>query len=626
MKNLSSDENGKLTLSQYAIEQLAARVDGWVEAGKQQHGDIGERWKVNEAFYRNQPTRKASRVFPDAEQYHMPLVQPKIDALTGNVSQSILSQSPYLICRLRGPRSDRMEDVEADLQYLFETGAFDVVFDEALLLAALCGVGIIRTTFKLEVEGFGAQHEQTALALNEEIITDEGPIKVRYAGIEFVAIHPADFIVYPANVKVMSGAKMVGHRYYRRVQEIEEMQKSGEYYNWVDPIAGGDSPTEEASGRDYAYAGGNPTVSIDEPKDELVRCWSLIVRLDLNEDGIEERYVIEFAESMSQILRIEKYDELSRPWYVDIRFHQEYGGFFPAGSPAQNLQGLQLMNTEILNLLLDGSLFGAFPPVFVDGNAFNVNIQRSYKPGEIIPTEGGMTPYSPLSRFDPGALPLVAQYVSQAADQAVRISMNGVGSQLRSGTTATEVAQIAAGQNQGLNRYIQMVGMGVVQIGVLILELYRLNFDMLKALHGDALLCNEPPPDQIRVELNGKVPMNTAAARMANAIQLLQALAPMAAQIGIDLRQLVKAVVDASELPNSEKFLIPEEELAMMMMQQQEAMNGTGPDGSQGMVGTEGGGLPPGNPGGEGGLDPAQIEQLLALFGGGGDMQEPGRV
>lgn len=573
----------KLTLERR--KELATELGTMIQAGIDQRGSLQERWDVNEAFYRNQPPLIPSKVWKDAAQYHIPLVQPKVDTLVAATTGTIIGSEPYVIARERGDEQARMEEQENDIHYLMEGGAFDSCIVRAATIAACCGVCPVRVSFDVEAQGFGSVHEDQSITLDVDLETPKGNVKVRYAGVVFDVIHPADFIMYPAAARRIPAAKLVGYRFYRRVAEVRELQKAGRYFEDVE-IFGGDMPEVYAAGRDEAYARSSPSTSIASSEDQLVELWSCILRMDCDGDGVEELYDVVYAEGMTELLLFEPY-KMSRPWFFDFRFHEEYGSFWPAGSIAQNLQGLQLMYSELHNLLLDGSYMTAFPPIFMDGSAMMGQQQRRYEPGEVIPTEGGVQPYSPNTRFDPGAMPMMIQQIERLADTVVRISANGQGTQFRSGITATEVAQVAAGQQQGIDQYIQRLGVAVVQVTQFIAELYRLNFDLLKSLHGTALQLEEPPSDTARYELNGKSPVNTAASRIANAQMLMQFADDP--QVGADKYELFKALLENSQLPNGEKCQIPKELMQMGLQQMLGEMNGQiGPDGA--VVGEAGSG------------------------------------
>ncbi len=549
-------------------KSLAARIDSMLRTAINEREGLSTRWATNEAYYRNQPPGLPSKAFPDAEQYHVPLTQPKIDALTASVCGTITGADPYVIAKTHGQKQDRMEPLENDIHYLLEAARFDLQLRRAAVVSGCCGVSIMRVMFETYVQGFGASHHEHAMTLDEV----ENPLadamgKIRYAGLAVDVIHPNDFAIFPSSCTLIQSAKALGHRFYRRVQEVMEFQAAGRYYDDVD-VKGGDSPDEHQSGRDTAYAKSH-TAHSEEDIDQLVELWSLLVRLDLNEDGVEETYEITYALSDQEILDIRPY-LLSRPWYFDFRYHVEYGGFWPAGSVAQNLQGLQAVYNELHNLLIDGSYISAFPPIFYDGSPLVANQAERYAPGDMIQTEGGMTPYSPTARFNGQYILPAIQQIERIADQTVRISQNGGGTQMRSGITATEVAQIAAAQQAGINEYVANMGLSVVQVAQFSAELYRMNFLVIKSLHLDALMLEDPPPATVRYELNGKSALNTAAVQITNAQMLMQFAQDV--ETGLDKYELAKALVDASQLRNGEKIQHPKEEvLALMAQMQQQA-------------------------------------------------------
>ena len=77
-------------------DALARELAEEIRLSLKNRGTLPQRWRENEALYRNEPGRSNFDVIEDFTPYHVPLMQPLIDALIEAVATGPLSPSPLL--------------------------------------------------------------------------------------------------------------------------------------------------------------------------------------------------------------------------------------------------------------------------------------------------------------------------------------------------------------------------------------------------------------------------------------------------------------------------------------------------------------------------------------------------
>jgi len=557
-----SDTEANVDLTAEQKKKIERLISEHIQVGEQARMPLKARWDQNEALYRNEvpemPAMHPKVTKPTAD-HHVPLMGPRIDNLIGVTVDTVTSSLPYCVARAMGRAQPRMDDQEEDLQTLLDLADFEFAIEDLARDAATCGRSIAWVRFEATTPEYDRNIHVGQLA--------EGDLS--YCGIVIEPIHPADFVLYPANVKHIRQAKLAAHRSSHRLQEIEELQQLGRYYSEDDDskVSGGEDPhLEDAAGRNPMHDLVNTSDMGTDPKDEQLTCWYGYVRLDLDGDGYETLYHFVFAEKDERLLFLRPHLLNNCP-YIDFRFHRQPGIWWPSNSVAYNLNALQLVYNELHNLLIDGSWITALPPAFVEGTAMFQDDNESirYSLGEMFPVHQGQTVTTTTPRFQPIYIPSMIQQVERVADQVAGISQNGSGSQMRN-ATATEVEAVQQGQDRAVSRHINNFSEGVIHLVAYAAVLFRTNFPILKERYQDRLKC-EQPPDEAIFSLNGSR-MNSTPQYQLSIAQLLAQFA-QDPEYGLVKWEIGRMILNASRIPNREIIQMSKEQTQMQVQMMQ---------------------------------------------------------
>lgn len=476
---------------------LGRRIQEMVRLGESERAHLEPRWDALSRYYRGENYSRNFAPYEGSACFNVPMLQPKLDGLCAQICSAITSSRPYFMGYSDGGSSEDLNQAERTLQFFLERSSFSGKVREAAQLAALYGRGVLRASFdSVEV------------------------------GIKVDAIHPADFVCYPAASASIETAQCAGHRFRLRTQEVRERQLAGVY--WGEPDSEGSDETEEL--------------------------WSLLVRLDLDEDGIEERYEVTLAASSGMVLSLQPYP-LSRAWYFAPYFRTEFGSFWHSGSVGHNLQGLQVATNELWNLLYDGAMMSAFPTQFASEGTLPEASIRS-KPGDVVPVMGQPNVQQVQVRFDGSMMVPLLQMLDQLSDVVSRMPRTALGQQFRGAATATEISALQSAYSTGLNEYAANFGEELGRFADLCWELICRNSGRLMRQFSAALgfEAEDIFAMSFRWELNGRTPTNTPGMRYAMAERLLS-LAGGALGSELDVRALLSTMVEASELPNAQRIM-----------------------------------------------------------------------
>ena len=399
-------------LQHYLSSELQSAMDA--------KGGLLDRWELAEKIDRNDPSVAGTKLFDNVDPRAVPSLSPRINRIE-NVTMSSLTGNAVMVQAIPDDREQaRADQLERGLQTTWERGGFERKFRMAMHTALLCGVSVIRQRFTPS------------------------------AGMVFDPIHPGDFVCANTYGLDLADKHLVGHRFFTPRWKAKEMVKSGDYElvtnKDVDNLPAAD-PSLARSGRDAAYDATNSETSTERDND-LLELYELIIRIEL--DGKPERCKVVYSQDGTKVLSKEPYI-YSRPWYFDVRFHDEYGKFWPSGSVAQDIVGLCLLKSDMFNLTATGSMAACAPPVVISGGTLgkkhkSVNLAQIYE-----------TPYDlkvqqiPIS-FDPGAMPAVMEMVDRLMESATGVTDVRLAAERKSGDiTATQISaeEQAAAQNEG---------------------------------------------------------------------------------------------------------------------------------------------------------------------------------
>lgn len=520
-------------------QQLGNKLKAMIESGLMDKGSLPQRWSVNQANYDNNPARWSNRFLPGAEMMHFPLVQPKVDRLAGATVRTMMGADPVLTGTLRG-QGQRVEDVENTLQFFMDIGQLELRLRQLGTMSGVSDCAVLRVAFDVATNEVMAAHP-------EHVVTMPGML--HYAGFKFDVIHPDDFVVFPSTPFGIQAATMCGHRFWRTMGEIDELKITGRYFDDAQ-VAIGPDPTSYGT-RDWQFSR-LASNSAPDTDDMPVELWEVIVKLRLGKAKMPSRYRCTVAISTGALLAIAPYNYI-RPNYREFRFKDiEHGSYWPGRSVSQDLQGLQRAYNHLHNLMIYGSYHSAFPAIFGEGLPHKV---VQYMAGDMVRTDGGDLMQANV-RFQAQHIPEMIDRIEVLGDKVVRISSMGTGGQLKGDTSATEVAAIVRGQEQGENDYLLNFGASLYDIADMMREQLFANWNFWKPLYGEQapVRMQEDLMLPVRWTLQGRNPMSTPEVMMAKFEKLIEK-AQMFPDAGINVFEVLQSYVNAMQLANAEKIL-----------------------------------------------------------------------
>lgn len=591
-------------------EALVKIFDQIVSDGVSSRDGLEAIWEQNERIYRNEIAGPRS-VLDGLEPFHVPLSQPRQDQLVAITSNIICTQKPYMLCDCGDTEGARAREMVVHREW--ERANFDLVIQELGQIATNTNRGILRVTYA---------HDPSGILTGDATTTSPKRSQVKFSGINLEVIHPYNFICLPATVNGIRGAYAVGHRFYRTVADIRELQRLGKYIKPTDgsePLSGGDTPLTTMAGDQFRYAGISDDPAYD-PSMEKVELWDIIVKLsggpDLDSPSNQRYYRATYANTDRCLLAFEEYP-FSRPWYFGFGFLLDQNQFWSGRSIARNLAPLQDAYNSIHTALYNGAMMSSMPPVF--GPKPSGEKSSYYGYGEYVEVTGGDSIQVPTIQFRGEPLERQAASIERIADLVSRVSENMMGATNRTEITATQTEVVSSGANAGLQAYIRCFTDSLPEAASFTMELLHSYYPMWQHENPEsaAALPYGEFEDYGLWTTAGKSPMSTRTARLQSLQMLLQTglqLQSAGIDVGIQWYEFVRTILENADLVGNDKIQMSPEEMAKqqqlqmeqqaMMMEAQggEAQPGSGPD--QGVpVESNMGDIPPGmeGPGGPGG-------------------------
>ena len=516
----------------------ALRMD--VDAAIRERAALADRWRVNTAYYENNPPRWVNRLLPGCEMMHFPLTQPKIDRMAGTTVRTIFNVDPINTAQLRGANG-RQRDLERGIQFFREIGGLEQRVRSIGTISALTDACVLKCTFDIVTD-----QEHDRKPDNVTLL----PGFASYAGFRYEVKHPDDFVIFPASPFGMQSAKLVGDRFWVRESTVKARQADGTYFK--DAVVSVSAGPQNYASRDYNMGRLAPGMAGSDDTDQLVECFDLLVKLRLEPDGKLRRYQVTLAYDTSAILCIKRY-YYSKPWYREFRFKDvEYGSYWSSRSVAQDLQGLQRAYNHLNNLLIYGSYVAALPAVFGRGLPSKAT---KYMAGDVFNLDDDTTVTTVDTRFDPAAIPLMCERIERLADAVVRITQIATGQQTKAGTSATEVAELMRAQGTNDNDYLVNFGQGLMELADIEREQLFHNFAYWKPLYMDQVPIIDPSilAMPVRWSLQGKNPNTTPEVHLAK----FEALLEKAVQFPMlmDVQATLRCYVNAMETGNEDQIM-----------------------------------------------------------------------
>lgn len=572
------------------LNNLGLDLHRWIIAGIAEQGALPERWEQLEKDYSTQPTAGGVELIPGQPPRCFNITQSRVDQLVGGVCGPMTANQPYFVAKAYGQDESSVKMAENTVYYLQRVADFERRLRMATRMTCMAAPAIFR--FMLRDEG--DEDIDISLSGNEKVLP------------RLDVIHPKDFVIYPAAVHDIRRAVLVGQRLWFTLQEIQDLQESGDYLpGEIAPV--GENPQDYEVGRRKDWSMTEETAGIVPPEHFLIQCYEVLFKGTL-EDDTRKWYRAIIALQQKQVLLIERYP-YSQPWYFEHFLDEEYGAFYRANPPAQKLQQIQSAVNDVTNLMIDGSIFSAFPAGFTNARMLKQDFMK-YEAGTLNYIDGDPNSiHWTKCDFDPKVMPELIEKFEDWADSAIRISQAGMGQEFKSGTTATEASGILAGQQAGLDEYRANAAMSGVRLCDFIRELAFLHHDELQATFGEAYPCSDRGclEKPLMWEAAGKTSENLPQTIINKLQMLMQFLMPlvqplMQQGVSINLPELVKVYFDSLKLPvDTDKVL----QKYMQSPQGQEMMNGNPAQLGNVLSQLGMGGNPNGPPPGNGPLPPS---------------------
>lgn len=456
------------------------------------HG-LKPRWEQNERVYRNEPGIAAVRLYDNFEPRTVPVLSPRINRIT-NVTIAALT-APSVWVQAIGDDQEQATQAEHALQQTMERAGFLRILRRALTTAALCGVSVVRA--RMTNEGVRLDH-----------------------------VHPNDFVVSPTHGLDLQDAGLVGHRFYIPLWKLEQRIKAGDY-----PMAKGEKATKFAySDPDADPSGRSPSYDRTQSDSAMVELFEVLTRIE----GKWHRAVVSLTAQRILLLEPYPYD---RPWYFDVRFHDEEGKWWPASSVAQNIVGLCLLQNDMFNLMVAGSMATCANPVVISGGSLGKKI-KTINLGHLYETTYDVKVQEIPIKFDAGAMPGVMDVIDNQIDAQTGVSQLSIGQEFLQSQTATAANALIAATRENEGSYAAFVADFMESLWSFVASLLRAH----RSIASVSL------PEQIeRWQAAGRSP-GSAPALMLEKLNALLKLA-QEERSGYDYHSVEDAVVDAMQLP-----------------------------------------------------------------------------
>ncbi|MFI5385998.1 MAG: hypothetical protein ACHQ50_07740 [Fimbriimonadales bacterium] len=439
------------------LRDLGIAICQEIEHSETGKGSLPRRWERNEQLYNIDPDATNLNLVESMASYPIPLWKPKADRIVGTVFKSITGIEPYVQCIPDTESPGDSEKAQRLARALMTVAThdegrygFDRAFRQCLKTAVNTGIAVLYV------------HP-----------TQDGCV-------EHEPIHPKDFCIYPHELGDIKKAKTVGHRFWKLRNEIKALFEAGEYL--TDEVGGADS-VGERGGKSSAF-GRTAETPIQEPDDQLIECWQVVRRCDLGEG--ERDYIVCVAKKTQLVLKVAPLEYKTGRLYFDIRFDDEYGSFWPASSPGQDIQGIQLIYSDLFNVAIQGGYSAAFPGVALIGATLNAKVKR-WGPGTVWELPSGASVQTVGNTFNGGFLVSLLPHIENIADATSRVSRLGTSENLPASTTATAAAGFLQAQEQGQDQFTAFVAPTVAEIFTFLREILVLHWEQIKRQHGTAL-------------------------------------------------------------------------------------------------------------------------------------------
>jgi hypothetical protein len=512
-----------------------------VQAALEARAALKDRWDQNEEIYRNEQEGNTVQLYDNFEPRSTPIMSPRINRIVNVTMTTLTSPSVWVQAYPDDKNQKGADALERGNQTILQRSGLKRTLRRGLKTAALDGLSIIRV--RMTVEGLQTEY-----------------------------IHPNDFIVSPTYGLNMEQTHLAGHRFSIPLWKMQDRVKDGTY-DLIKPEdvtqAMAKDPDETASGFNPATDKSQSEVDGQDRMTDMVELFECLVRIMVGNKRKWVRAVINLDQS--QVVMVEDYN-YPRPWYFDLRFHDEAEKFWPATSIAQNIKGLCMLYNDMANLLVAGSMGTAVTPTIISGGTLGKKV-TNIGLGQLIQTAHEVKVQGLPQNFDAGAMPALMQELSNLIDAETGISQNSIGQENLSSQTATEAAALEANKKQNEGAYAEFSGAFLEEISKWVTYLVRVHTASVRSWYGQAL------EEEYFGAIRNRVRWESTGSQTGNSPQVLtaklEALMALTSQEQSEYHygRVENAIVNAMQLPmKTEALRKTEEEKQLEAEQRQEAI------------------------------------------------------
>lgn len=527
-------------------QKLGMRICNAHRLGIQQKGDLGKRIRRNEEFGENRNIKPRRLPWPGAPFFHIPFMKQRLGKRKAAIVQSVLA--PEAVFRFkRIGRQDAVKEVEQLIQFTLDAEDWQQDLDLAVQLAMYGNNVLFRVTYQDHPHGF-------------EKATHTGP----FSGPVTDVIHSDYACIFPAVPGPLSGKRLIAHCSEVRAADVMAAIKRGEYFK-DSRLAGAEDKRLRGENRKEGDLQ-NFDVPSDEQEDANINLWDGLWKDDLDGKG-ERWYRVIYRVEGDMLFRIEEYPSDLPLWYAAGQIDREYGVWWTEGSPAQDLQGLQIFLNAAVNQFFWALQRITNASLAVERLGGDAGDQVAIPPGTLVPVKSLGKAVQLGGQGSLAGTDLLIQIITQFGDSAASTpdTMTGAPSTPRD-ATATEQNIKYMGFQMGSADDVTALAPALVQVAKIRLAMLAKYFDRFKECYGDAVAVDDPAVLQqpYTIELAGKAPEDAPQAQMDQA-RLIMELAAQFPEEGIPIHELVRTIILNSGLTNKDDLLRAVDEHAMAM-------------------------------------------------------------
>lgn len=429
--------------------------DGDISNGLDARSVRDDRYDQCEELYFSRPPARPYEAYDGAADAHLPIVQPKLDALGSLAVGTITSADP--ICRAapygkaRNPDMLKLLERKEEIVWSF--------LKDAHLVARLEQIG--------PISGYtNAAH----------LFLDWNGIK----GFKLDPKRPKEVVVWPAsNIDCPQDARSVWRKAWMMKWQVEEKQEKEGWLSDGVLVATGNPSIDDTnrmsvisqeqrgklntSNASYNISNQRVPHNATNQDDQFVQIYQGTFMAP-GKDGKQSLFwgVMDYV--AKTILYVEPLSEkhgYDRHGAFKFAFKEETGfGYWSRSSVADNLQEIQLYANELLSLAIDGLRFSIFGTVFASSYS-GTSADTRTSPGQIVlgmvvEPQGTMLPRPDLNWLLP-----ILQWLAQWADIVSHVTTEASGGQAKSHTTAASVDARQAGLAASVSSYIGCFGSAI---------------------------------------------------------------------------------------------------------------------------------------------------------------------